>query len=659
MKGVNLYMFVERDNWLQCPLDERGGKRSSYEVISGIYGALRRNKWHELDMVRDLGVFKNTAYHLYADGSDDGIFDPGYPDDYLRDGLYGGHAAKQQFVATFRALHDASIDFEVFKDTRNGETIRDFKCILVYSLWFMDRRAANDLLEFVENGGALILFPCVPTHGEDGKELDVFTDKLGLEPSGDTQIYKDGIPPRELGIDAVLAATSGDFRTADGKPWAQVRSFGKGKVLTLNAALADAPEALEKIVTQWGNCRKYVETESALTDGGMAMKGDEYAVAAVVNGREDGRVSEVAVDVSKLKSSDTYAVTDELTDSLIGDFEAVDGVVRVPVDLGPRDGMMLKVTTGKSEKSPSKEVEFETTELVQWKARSEDETAYHDIYLGPAIDESWAAVPRAEWTLPALASGKVLGVQGWFYLKQNVKLPEGDGEVYVQVKPNGFHNLGVVYVNGTECGRFMIERPGAASSFDVTDLVRRGEENTLAIRLYRQSLDCHDRGSSGFDVLRFECGSAIVDVHELRLKQEIRDFGEKAGWPDADVSDGEWRAVQVPLEVTMNRGGDALWLLADVEAGACESAYLHIEGNNCVAAVFVNGKYAVKSPMLPCKLPVGEFLKQGVNKIAVRVTPDNFDNYLVPRDKRYESYIQNGLLPLDVKIEKVELRVGK
>lgn len=653
MKGVNLYMFVERDNWLQCPIDERGGKRSVYYTISSMVTALRRVKWHEASMARDLGVFKNPDYHRYTDGSDDGMFDEGHRDDYVRDGLYQGHCAKQQFVAAFRALHDRSVDFGVFKDTRGGESLDGYRTVLAYSLWFMDQQSARNLLDYVESGGSLVLYPCVPTHSDDGSPMDLFTGRLGLQPFAEVQSLESHLPIEEIDLDMALGQESCSGRTADGRLVAQVRKYGKGRVLALNTLLADHPEALERVVTEWGGCRKFASTPLALTDGGMAIHEDGYGVVVAVNGTQDKSLSEMEIDVTPLPEADAYSVTDELSETLIGSFGPVGGRIRVPIGLGPRDGTLMKVAPGASRAQSAAKVQPRASEISRWRARWEDDAEYRRRYLGPDV-HGWVRVPLDDWTLPAIASGKTFGVQGWFYLKQNVDLPECDGPVYLHVRPKGYHNLGIVYVNGIEVGRFGVERPGAEFLLDATSAARKGT-NTLAVRLYRQSLDCHDRGLSGSELLRFECGANVVSVEDLYLTQERRDYGEAAGWARSEATD-EWNPVDLPLAMTMKREGDALWLRTEVEVDSPEGALLRLEGHNCVVSVFANGEYVVKSPMLPCDLPVGEMLRPGTNTLTLRVTPDNFENYLVPRDRRYETYIRDGFLPLEVRLEKVEIR---
>jgi hypothetical protein len=304
---------------------------------------------------------------------------------------------------------------------------------------------------------------------------------------------------------------------------------------------------------------------------------------------------------------------------------------------------------------PTTRVAATETSLTAWRVRREEESEYRKRYLGPEIDGSWTTVPAAEWTLPALASGKVLGVQGWFYLRQDIILPEVSGGIRLHVRPQAYHNLGLVYLNGRECGGFMVERPGAESVFDVTDLARPGEPNTLAIRLYRNSLDCHDRGVSGFSLLRFECGDQTIDVTELKLAQERRDFGELAGWAGCDTSGSEWTDACLPHELDMNRAGDTLWLRADLTVANPAKASLRLEGTNCIVSIFTNGEYVVKSPYLPCTLDLTGSLTEGINNLALRITPDNSEHYQIPQGERYGSWIQNGLLPLGVKLSKVVL----
>lgn len=147
--GWNWYMLVNRDNWYFAPINERGNKRMEmFPVFQDIV------KWYRAVEPADCERQTETGatHYLLQDCSSD---------------VWRENPALQ-------ALYDADIDYDFF-DVETGKLPK--KVLFYANRQFMSRKAQENLLKYVENGGTLVLFQDFPRADDDLQPLNVLNIK--------------------------------------------------------------------------------------------------------------------------------------------------------------------------------------------------------------------------------------------------------------------------------------------------------------------------------------------------------------------------------------------------------------------------------------------------------------------------------------------------
>ena len=663
LRGINLYMTVERDNWLQCPIDERGGLRPTHRVLGEVFRGLRRLGWHKRRRLADVVVFRHSAYkHLRS--PKDLFSDRGLPFDWIREGPYCGRDPKLAWAELAQSLHEEGIDFLVRGKPSQVDELGPDKTLLVFTMPFMEADTAAWLVSYAKAGGHVVMYPYIPDSTPEGGALDALVEAVGAKSGGrvaaavvseSRRKHK-----REAEGDAVrISARGSGGRRAyneDGKLIGIRRDVGSGSLAALGFDPDKAEGYLARLLVEELGCARYARTGLPLSDASVFAGAGPPAVVAY-NGHPDQAIEELVFDASLLPDGDVVVV-DELAGAVVGPVETVKGQPRVALSVPPRDAVLITLRSASDPglPKPREASEAPVAGPDHWRMHSEDWDAYVASVLAEG-GEAWVRVPAAEWTLPAIASGLTYGVQGWFWLKESVEVPAGAERVELRAKPSGWHNVYVFYVNGREVARTDVGRRGGATlRLDVTDAVRAGGgaggRVQLAVRVYRQTLDCHDMGACGFDELALAWPGGRADVESLSLRQEIRD---DEGAAALTLDDSAWERVELPWSGELRLCRDLVWLRGRFRLPAeAEDLRVSLGGRNAVVTVYLDGEYVVKSPYLPETLSLGP-VAAGEHLIALRVVPDDFTAYDSPREQRYRIFIEGALAPLAAVVGPVSL----
>ncbi len=152
LKGWNWYMLVNRDVRYNSPIDEWGRRNEYYPIHKEVVEVAKKIRPWELEPVYDLDLFIYKPHRVIAPGN---------------------------FKQTFYALQETNLNFRYFNPQSNNFPLTD---ILVYcgSGW-VERRIVERLIEYVKNGGTLVVFNHFPMYDEFGNELK---DNLCIKPDG-------------------------------------------------------------------------------------------------------------------------------------------------------------------------------------------------------------------------------------------------------------------------------------------------------------------------------------------------------------------------------------------------------------------------------------------------------------------------------------------
>ncbi|WP_349408492.1 beta-galactosidase [Pseudalkalibacillus sp. SCS-8] len=231
MNALNYYMFVAGENYeniglfgrrheWQAPIDSKGGLRANYHKAS------------------HLGkVFQSIGHRLMDAPKKVHTFIGFNPDDYMTEvveerdrGLLGDVIGKREqtaFDGTVRLLTAANIQFEAV-DLLKALSVEEVPSLWVFSTKRMDERVQERLVNYVREGGRLIVYPELPVENLSGKPCRILADELDLgewEVVGGFTDYVD-----VLDIDSVNIKQRLRFSRFDGKAIARFTRTGKDEV---------------------------------------------------------------------------------------------------------------------------------------------------------------------------------------------------------------------------------------------------------------------------------------------------------------------------------------------------------------------------------------------------------------------------------------------
>lgn len=664
MKGVNLYMFVERDNWCHCPVDERGGIRPTYGALRRVIETLKDVRWHELRPLWDLAVVKNTQYEHWQSGAPCVFSQSGLDLPWLGPLVYSGWDPKAEFHTLYRGLQDANVDFKTIIAEDDVPGLDQAKGAIAFALPMMPRASAEGLLRWVESGGRLLVYPSIPDRDVDGSEYGFFRSALKVADMRDSTLSGLRLPDGrrvefEKPIRATELETDGDafdaIRSDSGAVIGYSLSVGEGRLAVLGLNPAAHRDLLEFVALETLACKRYAWTEVPMANATVALDATGDPVVIVCNGSSEKTVERVTLDSSLIANARESVVFDLTSGSEPSTVRVSERGVVLPVTVPKRDAAVLHVEAGRPVCVVANPRADKDLSALRWETRTEPFSSYIEKYAAAEYGEGWVRVPVAEWTLPAIAAGSTYGVQGWLWLRTEVPVPNADGPFHLRVRPLGWHDRHVVYMNGQEAGQVLVERPGAGAMLNISRQIRPGELNTIAIRTYRQTLDCHDLGRCGFQTLRLEGPDWLEDISEMMLAQERLDIGEQDGWMDS--ADG-WLAASFPFHARTLRNEDLVWLRTEFDVHELPSApALRLSGENALITIFLNGEYVSETPYLPVEMPL-EGLREGRNRLALRMLPSEGRDFWVKRDDRFTHWIENTFACVDVRLDGVAIAGG-
>lgn len=659
LAGVNLYMFVERDNWLQCPVDDRGGVRESYVALSQVFGALRRLEWHRARRLWDVLLVRQEAHEHFSSATNEGFARRGLDMPWIREELYDGRDPKREFHALTVALHERGLDFSVANAVPTLASGYEDKVIVSQAFSFMNREFAHQLLALARRGGRVLLLGTVPAVDEKGRALRAFTD-LGLRGGGRLCAREVICEGRTFALPEGtcaerLSARGALRRLRAGPSGATVGALlrvGKGLLAVLG--VVPPPRALlAEVLEGWFGARRYAWTGAPESDASLFLLPDGGRALILYNGAERELLG-VRFDAGG--RSGPLILVDELTGER-WPARAARGVASCKALVPARDARLFTVHEGAvpPRADSARRVEAVSGWRLLRQVGAEDLRRLYAAAPGARAPRGAprVRVPLSEWTLPAIASGRVFGVQGFFWLHADLRIPRDPGRVLLSAQARGWHNLLIFHVNGVEVGRLAVERPAPRFIADVTDLVRPGA-NRVSVRVLRQSLDCNDLGGSGLDELALEWAGGAGGGGPGRVRAESALLlQERPEVEEGFVLRGKGRVgrVELPLARTLLRNTESLWLEGTFASSGGEGV-LVLEGEDCRVTAFLNGEYLGSSPHMPARIP-GARLRPGRNRLVLRLAPDPHDTYTVPRAERYRRFVCDATSPVPVRLARV------
>ena len=328
--GWNWYMLVNRDNWYMCPINEWGRKRNElFSVFKEIVSLYNEFNPSQCEKITDSAV----SYNI----------------------LQAGVQVSKLDNSVLNSLYQADIDYEFF----DMETKKISKKILFYANeYYLSKKEQNNLLNYVEAGGNLVIFQNFPRKDENFKPLnlleikepDRILDPIKIEFSlGDEKCFVisplfvyDQVPGIPInGKSSVffthsLEEEKGFENLEEGREYClgYVQEKGKGKILVLG--VQPNPDLMLSI-------HKYLKVENpsqCLTPGVISSvfsyEKDYFLI--LTNNSDDSKHVKVMLN-KNIFNKNKYNIINLLTKEK----EIVTNINFIAVFIAKKDGVIIKI----------------------------------------------------------------------------------------------------------------------------------------------------------------------------------------------------------------------------------------------------------------------------------------------------------------------------
>ena len=185
-KGLNHYMFVDRDRWYGAPLHNDGTISDGYETAGRFNQAVAAVGLEEMESRADIAVIGNRLYYWLRETSGPKTFP------------YITRLLNESTSGFCRDLMRLKLNYGV-RENRVWETVSDYKMLFVPSVEVMAAKDQEALVEYVRGGGTVILCGLMPKYDEEFKDCQILAKHFRIKTTVDYHIntveYKTGSFP--------------------------------------------------------------------------------------------------------------------------------------------------------------------------------------------------------------------------------------------------------------------------------------------------------------------------------------------------------------------------------------------------------------------------------------------------------------------------------
>ncbi|UCE24166.1 MAG: beta-galactosidase [Candidatus Zixiibacteriota bacterium] len=174
-KGLNHYMFVDRDRWYGAPLHNDGTISAGYNLAKQFNLALTQVGLEQMDSQPEIAVVGNRLYSWIAQTSSPKSF--GYVKKLLYDSTVG----------FLRDLMRLKLNFGI-REARNFETLKQYKLVFIPSMEVMAEKDQEAIIDLVKSGVTVIMCGLMPKYNEYFKDCQTLAKHFRIKSTVDYRI---------------------------------------------------------------------------------------------------------------------------------------------------------------------------------------------------------------------------------------------------------------------------------------------------------------------------------------------------------------------------------------------------------------------------------------------------------------------------------------
>jgi len=169
-RGINHYMFVDRDHWHGAPLESDGTITDGYEVIKNFNAAILNSKHYELERMSKICIIGNRQYQWLKYFKDPKQFD--YVSELVSDSVNG----------FCRDLMRLKLDYDI-RETLVPEKLKKYDLVFIPVAEFMSGEMQEGIVELLKSGVNVILCGLLPKYDDNFRDCQVLSRHLRMKTS--------------------------------------------------------------------------------------------------------------------------------------------------------------------------------------------------------------------------------------------------------------------------------------------------------------------------------------------------------------------------------------------------------------------------------------------------------------------------------------------
>ena len=174
-KGINHYMFVDRDHWHGSPLHNDGTVSDGYELVKDFTNAISTIGFEEMDSNPDIAVVGNRLYYWLSRVTS------------KKDFLYMNRLLDESTVGFCRDLMRLKLPCGI-RENRQWDTMNKYKLLFVPTTEVMAERDQEALVELAKAGVSIVLCGVMPRMDENFKDCQVLANHFRIKTTVDYRI---------------------------------------------------------------------------------------------------------------------------------------------------------------------------------------------------------------------------------------------------------------------------------------------------------------------------------------------------------------------------------------------------------------------------------------------------------------------------------------
>ncbi len=174
-KGLNHYMFVNREKWYGAPLFNDGTISNGYNLLKNFTNKLVELGLEEMESEDQIAVVGNRMYSWMSRVSVKKEFE--YTKKLVSDSLLG----------ICRDLMRLKMNYGI-RENRDFETLKNYKLLFIVSTEIMAEKEQEAIVELVKSGVTVVMCGLMPKYDENLKDCQILANHFRIKTSVDYRI---------------------------------------------------------------------------------------------------------------------------------------------------------------------------------------------------------------------------------------------------------------------------------------------------------------------------------------------------------------------------------------------------------------------------------------------------------------------------------------